>query len=122
MTYYRTTVVDVGPEAGEMAAAGVVILFAEPLPEALAEMSVVHRPSQTLEGHAISAGDVISVGGAELQITAVGDLAAKNLEELGHIVLYVDQPNQKLLPGAVLATGGLPPIERDAVIEFRTGS
>ena len=122
MTYYRTTVVDVGPEAGEMAAAGVVILFAEPLPEALAEMSVVHRPSQTLEGHAISAGDAISVGGAELQITAVGDLAAKNLEELGHIVLYVDQPNQKLLPGAVLATGGLPPIERDAVIEFRTGA
>ena len=122
MTYYRTTVVDVGPEAGDMAAAGVVILFAEPLPEALAEMSVVHRPSQTLEGHAISAGDVISVGEAELRITAVGDLAAKNLEELGHIVLYVDQPDQKLLPGAVLATGGLPPIERDAVIEFRTGS
>ena len=122
MTYYRTTVVDVGPEAGDMAAAGVVILFAEPLPEALAEMSVVHRPSQTLAGHPVSAGDVISVGGAELQITAVGDLAAKNLEELGHIVLYVDQPNQKLLPGAVLATGGLPPIERDAVIEFRTGA
>ena len=122
MTYYRTTVVDVGPEAGDMAAAGVVILFGEPLPEALAEMSIVHRPSQTLGGHAISVGDVISVGGAELQITAVGDLAAKNLEELGHIVLYVDQPNQKLLPGAVLATGGLPPIERDAVIEFRTGA
>ena len=122
MTYYRTTVVDVGPEAGDMAAAGVVILFAEPLPEALAEMSVVHRPSQTLQGHAISAGDVISVGAAELQITAVGDLAAKNLEELGHIVLYVDQPDQKLLPGAVLAAGGLPPIERDAVIEFRTGA
>jgi glucitol/sorbitol PTS system EIIA component len=122
MTYYRTTVVDVGPEAGDMAAAGVVILFGEPLPEALAEMSVVHRPSQTLDGHAISVGDVISVGGAELRITAVGDLAAKNLEDLGHIVLYVDQPNQKLLPGAVLATGGLPPIERDAVIEFRTGS
>jgi PTS system glucitol/sorbitol-specific IIA component len=122
MTYYRTTVVDVGPEAADMAAAGVVILFGEPLPEALAEMSIVHRPSQTLGGHAISVGDVISVGGAELQITAVGDLAAKNLEELGHIVLYVDQPNQKLLPGAVLATGGLPPIERDAVIEFRTGA
>jgi PTS system glucitol/sorbitol-specific IIA component len=122
MTYYRTTVVDVGPEAGDMAAAGVVILFGEPLPEALAEMSIVHRPSQTLNGHAISPGDVITVGGAELQITAVGDLAAKNLEELGHIVLYVDHPNQKLLPGAVLATGGLPPIERDAVIEFRTGA
>jgi PTS system glucitol/sorbitol-specific IIA component len=122
MTYYRTTVVDVGPEAGDMAAAGVVILFGEPLPEALAEMSIVHRPSQTLQGHPISAGDVISVGEAELRITAVGDLAAKNLEELGHIVLYVDQPNQKLLPGAVLATGGLPPIERDAVIEFRTGA
>src|SRR3954452_17515127 len=102
-----------------MIAGGVLILFGEPLPEALAEMSIVHRPSQKLGGHAINAGDVITVGGAELQITAVGDLAAKNLEELGHIVLYVDQPNQKLLPGAVLATGGRPrPPRSGAVIAF----
>lgn len=122
MTYYRSTVVEVGPEAVEMAAAGVIILFGEPLPEALAEVSVVHRPSQTLQGHAIGAGDVVTIGDGELEITSVGDLAAKNLEELGHIVLYVNQADQKLLPGAVNARGTLPVIETGQVIEFRTRS
>lgn len=122
MTYYRSTIVDVGPEATEMAAAGVIILFGEPLPEALAEVSVVHRPTQTLQGHAIGAGDVVTIGDGELEITSVGDLAAKNLEELGHIVLYVNQADQKLLPGAVNARGTLPVIETGQVIEFRARS
>jgi PTS system glucitol/sorbitol-specific IIA component len=122
MTYYRSTIIDVGPEAVEMAAAGVIILFGEPLPEALAEVSVVHRPSQTLEGHVVSAGDVVTIGDGELEITSVGDLATKNLDELGHIVLYVNQSGQKLLPGAVNATGTLPVIEPGQVIEFRTRS
>ncbi len=36
MTYYRTTIAEIGAEAGEMIAGGVLILFGEPLPEALA--------------------------------------------------------------------------------------
>jgi glucitol/sorbitol PTS system EIIA component len=122
MTYYRTTVVEVGPEAAEMAEAGVIILFGEPLPEALAEVSVVHRPSQTLDGHAVGVGDTVVIGEQQLSITAVGDLATKNLDDLGHVVLYVNQPEQKLLPGAVHATGELPVIEAGQVIEFRAGS
>lgn len=122
MIYYRSTVVDIGPEAAEMVAAGVVILFGEPLPEALADVSVVHRPSQTLEGRAISVGDTVVVGEQRLTVTAVGDIAAKNLAELGHVVLYVNQPDQKLLPGAVHATGEFSAVERDHVIEFHAGS
>jgi PTS system glucitol/sorbitol-specific IIA component len=122
VTYYRTVISEIGPEAGEMIAGGVLILFGEPLPEALAEMSIVHRPSQTLSGHAIAVGDTVSLGGTELRIDAVGNLATKNLDDLGHIVLYVDQPNQKLLPGAVLASGGTPDLEVGDVIEFRSPS
>ena len=122
MTYYRSTIVDVGPEAAEMAAAGVVILFGEPLPEALAEVSVVHRPSQRLSGRRIGVGDTVVIGDRSLEITAVGDLAAKNLDDLGHVVLYVNQPDQKLLPGAVQAVGDLPVIERGQVIEIRARS
>ena len=122
MTYYRSTVVDVGPEAVDMITAGVVILFGEPIPDALAEVSVVHRPSQTLQGHAISAGDRVLVGGQELRITSVGDLATKNLDELGHVVLYVNQADQKTLPGAVNATGDLTAVKVGQAIEFRAGS
>jgi glucitol/sorbitol PTS system EIIA component len=119
MTYYRTTVVSVGPEAGDMLAGGVLILYAEPLPEALAEVSVVHRPDHRAGDITIGVGDVVSVGGHELTITAVGELAAKNLDELGHVVLYVDQPGQKLLPGAVHTAGDLPEPRPGHVIEFR---
>lgn len=124
MSYYRTTVTSVGPEAGDMLAAGVVILYAEPLPDALADVSVVHRPDDrapdTNAALAIGVGDVVSVGGHELTVTAVGDIAAKNLDELGHVVLYVDQPDQKLLPGAVHAAGGVPEPRAGHVIEFRS--
>ena len=120
MTYYRTTVVSVGPEAGDMLAGGVLILYAEPLPDALADVSVVHRPDQRAAELAIGVGDLVSVGGHQLTITAVGDIAAKNLDELGHVVLYVDQPGQKLLPGAVHAAGGLPDPRPGHVIEFRS--
>lgn len=120
MTYYSATVVSVGPEAGDMLAGGVLILYAEPLPDALADVSVVHRPGHRAADLAIGVGDVVSVGGHELTITAVGDIAAKNLDELGHVVLYVDQPDQKLLPGAVHAAGGLPDPQPGQVIEFRS--
>ena len=122
MTYYRSTVVDIGPEVAEMAAAGVLILFAEPLPDALAEVSVVHRPSQTLQGHTIAVGDTVLIGGQELTITRVGDIATKNLDELGHVVLYVNDPGEKLLPGSVQATGELPAVEPGQTLEFRAGS
>jgi PTS system glucitol/sorbitol-specific IIA component len=85
-------------------------------------MSIVHRPTQTLSGHAIAAGDTVSLAGKELRIDAVGDLATKNLDDLGHIVLYINQPNQKLLPGAVLATGDIPDLKTGDVIEFRSSS
>jgi PTS system glucitol/sorbitol-specific IIA component len=120
MSYYRTTIVSVGPEAGDMLAGGVLILFAEPLPEALADVSVVHRPEQREPGFTISVGDAVSIAGRELAVTAVGDIATKNLDELGHVVLYVDQRDQKLLPGAVHATGDLPEPRPGDFIEFRS--
>jgi PTS system glucitol/sorbitol-specific IIA component len=119
VAYYRTTVVKVGPEADAMLAGGVLILFAEPLPEALADVSVVHRPDHRAPDFAIKVGDTVVVDGQELAVTAVGDIATKNLDELGHVVLYVNQPDQKLLPGAVHATGDLPDPQPGHVIEFR---
>jgi glucitol/sorbitol PTS system EIIA component len=119
MTYYRTTVVRVGPEADAMLAGGVLILFAEPLPDALADVSVVHRPDHRDPDFLIKVGDSVVVDGQELAVTAVGDIASKNLDELGHVVLYVNQPDQKLLPGAVHATGDLPEPRPGHVIEFR---
>jgi glucitol/sorbitol PTS system EIIA component len=121
MTYYRTTVLRLGPEAAEMVSAGVVIFFAEPVPPALEEVSVIHQPSQPLSAP-IRVGDVVLMGTGRLTITGVGEIAADNLEKLGHIVLYANQSDEKqILPGAVLGTGTLPVLAPGDVIEFQAG-
>jgi len=91
MTYYRSTVVEIGEEAGEMAEAGVLILFGEPLPEALAEVSIVHRPTQTLQGHAISVGDTVALI-AEVMGRHVGWIALHSGMAAGaHAILIPEQ-------------------------------
>ena len=106
VTYYESTVVHVGEDAGAMVDGGVLILFGEPVPDALAEVSVVHRPSGPPTA-SMEVGDVIELDGAPLRVTAVGNLASANLAELGHIVLYATGSGERLLPGAVQVEGHL---------------
>lgn len=106
-TIWTSTVTRVGSDAADMLDAGVVILFGEPVPPALADVSVVHSGAQA-PTRDIAAGDVLVMGDQRFTIDAVGDLAAKNLAELGHVVVYVSQPQQELLPGAVMASGDMP--------------
>jgi glucitol/sorbitol PTS system EIIA component len=106
--YWTTTVTRIGTDAQEMFDAGVLILFAEPVPPALADVSVVHTPAGAPERE-IRAGDVVEVAGREYRVDEVGEKAAENLRELGHVVLYVDSVDQKLLPGAVHVRGDAVP-------------
>ncbi len=106
VTYYESTVLQVGADAGAMVDGGVLILFGDPVPDALAEVSVVHRAAAP-PAAALEAGDVVELDGAALTVTAVGDLASGNLAELGHIVLYATGSGERLLPGAVQVEGRL---------------
>jgi PTS system glucitol/sorbitol-specific IIA component len=99
----------------------VVILFADPVPPALAEVSVVHRPIEPLSA-TIQVNDTVHLAGETLTITKVGEIAGTNLDQLGHIVLYVNQPAQRLLPGAVHAVGTLTLPRPEETVEFRSGS
>ncbi len=106
---WQADITSVGADALEMLEGGVLILCGEPVPEALAEVSVVH----TLGGRRaiaasaeIAPGDEVHLGPDVFTLDEVGDLANRNLADLGHIVVYVNSPDQPLLPGAVKATGG----------------
>lgn len=105
-TLYEATVTRIGADAQDMIDAGVVILFGEPCPDALAEVSIVHQGGAADEGLAPQPGDVVVLGATELTVRAAGELAGSNLRELGHIVLYCDPADdQALLPGAVFVEG-----------------
>lgn len=105
-TLYESTVTRLGAESQEMIDVGVVILFGEPVPDALAEVSVVHDGGSRETEVAPQPGDVVVIGGAELPVLAAGEIAGANLQQLGHFVLYCDPPeDQALLPGAVFVSG-----------------
>ena len=119
---YRATVTRIGPDAKEMMDAGVFILFGEPVPPALADMSVVHDKAPGGDTD-LRVGDRLRLGGVEIVLDEVGHLAAHNLAELGHSVVYLNMPKQKLLPGAMKGSAAsMPaPVAGDEVVFWREG-
>lgn len=106
-TLWSATINHIGPDASDMVEAGVLILFGHGVPPALADVSLVHTDSKPAT-RPIAAGDRFSLGDQVFTVDAVGELANGNLDELGHVVLYVNQPEQQVLPGAVMVTGEPP--------------
>ncbi|MFC0672449.1 PTS glucitol/sorbitol transporter subunit IIA [Brachybacterium hainanense] len=117
---YTSTVTGIGADAPSMFEAGVIILFGEPVPPALAEVSVVHTHGSSLERDIVP-GDVIAIGAAEYTVERIGEQASANMRELGHVVLYVDAGEQKLLPGAVHVSGPAPDPQTGSRVVVRGG-
>lgn len=118
-TIWHSTVVAVGPEAHDMIDGGVFILFATPCPPALAEVAIVHggHDGQFVDVHP---GDRITFGEGVAEITEVGGSANENLDQLGHITVYLTGDGD-LLPGAVRAVGTLTAPQPGQVIRIDRG-
>lgn len=101
---WSATIDRIGEFTGEMFDGGVFILFGDPVPDALGEVSIVHHTRQAA-ARDIRVGDTIELGGVILTLDEVGERANLNLTDLGHAVIYVNSPEQPLLPGAVKASG-----------------
>lgn len=103
-TLWNAEVSRVGGEAAEMIEAGVLIMFGEPVPEALADISIVHDRATELS-RPLKTGDQLILAGQTYILDEIGSHASDNLIELGHVVVYLNQPEQALLPGAIKASG-----------------
>ncbi len=101
---WKATIDRIGEFTDEMFDGGVFIMFGDPVPDALAEVSIVHSTRQAASRD-IRVGDTVELGGVELTLDEVGERANLNLTDLGHAVIYVNTPEQPLLPGAVKASG-----------------
>jgi glucitol/sorbitol PTS system EIIA component len=97
---YLTEVKELGPEVGEFLEAGYLILFEIGAPPELAEMSVLHEPASRREDPTAT-GDVLAIGPREFRITAVGDKAWKNIQELGHAVFVFNGAAEVEMPGQI---------------------
>jgi glucitol/sorbitol PTS system EIIA component len=96
---YEINVTAIGPLVEEFTEAGVWVFFHDDAPEELAEFAMLHHAEAPREP--IAEGQVLEIDGQRYAVTAVGDLANKNIRELGHMVLKANGAIEPELPGEV---------------------
>lgn len=101
MIYYSTTVTEIGEEVPDLLDGGVLILYADGAPSALAEVSVQHRVDGDVPAEAPPVGALVSVGDLSMRVSAVGSSAWSKVRELGHVVLNFNGATSAERPGEI---------------------
>ena len=125
-TVWNAVVLRTGKNAQDMLDTGVIVLFGEPVPDALSDICVVHNRggrSPLPPERDLRPGDVFNLAGARYTIDEVGEAATSNLGDLGHVVLYFNSPDQSLLAGAIKMSGPPPQLpDQGAILTFEPSS
>lgn len=82
---YETYVKDIGNMVEQFKAENLIILFGENAPKTLKDFCYIININN-INGE-IKKGQTLIIGNNEFTITAVGNIAKQNLENLGHITL-----------------------------------
>jgi PTS system glucitol/sorbitol-specific IIA component len=114
---YRMRVVEIGPLVDEFLQASILVFFKVGAPPELAEFSILHEPSDSFRD--VEIGDLIVVGDVSLRVTAVGEVANKNIRDLGHLIMKANGRSEPELPGDVcVEEKDLPHINVGTIIEI----
>lgn len=96
---FETQVTNIGPEAEMFQAENMLIFFGDEAPDTLADYCYnIELKASTGE---ILPGMTFTFDDQAYQITAVGDVVKKNLDDLGHITLRFDGSTEAELPGTL---------------------
>ena len=119
MIYYSTTVTEIGEEVSDLLDGGVLILYADGAPSALAEVSIQHRVDGDVPSQAPPVGALVSVGDLSVRISAVGSSAWSKVRELGHVVVNFNGASLAERPGEICVE----PCDATAIrAEMRSGN
>lgn len=105
-TIWQATIDTVGKEAPLFLAENRIILFAGQAPQAIADYCVTH--GQGILHKPLAAGQCLELFGIVYAISAVGDIASRNLTQLGHITLLFDGAAAAEFPGTIHLRGNTP--------------
>ncbi|MBP6897362.1 MAG: PTS glucitol/sorbitol transporter subunit IIA [Gammaproteobacteria bacterium] len=101
MIYYSTTVTAIGEEVPDLLDGGVLILYADGAPPALAEVSVQHRVAAEVPLQCPPVGARITLGGIDTRVTAVGSTAWDKVRDMGHVVISFNGATAAERPGEI---------------------
>lgn len=96
---YNTRILSVGPEAASFLEENLAITFAGNPPEELKDYCYLIEEA-ALEGH-LAVGQSVQIADQHWNITALGNLAEKNLVGLGHVTLAFDGESEPRMEGAI---------------------
>ena len=89
--------------AGDMVSAfqgeKMFILFGDNAPDTLKDFCYTIDIKDT--NKEISVGQILNIDGSKFEITAVGNVAEKNLTSLGHMTVVFDGSKEAALPGSI---------------------
>jgi PTS system glucitol/sorbitol-specific IIA component len=113
MIYLETTVTAIGEEVPELLEGGVLVLYADGAPPALAEVSVQHssRDGRIAES-APPVGARLVLGTISTRVSAVGESAWHKVLDIGHVVLNFNGAARAERPGEICVD----PCEAKAVL------
>lgn len=107
---HKAKIIEIGEMVPAFEEENLVILFGTQITDELRPICVVHETLE-YEENPLAVGKHISFGDKSYELTAVGDAANKNFEELGHISIYFRDGDNEPLPGAIIAKPSeFPPI------------
>ncbi|MCB6184336.1 PTS glucitol/sorbitol transporter subunit IIA [Leeia sp. TBRC 13508] len=101
MVYYSTNITEVGPEVFDLLDGGVLILYADGAPEALAEVAVQHLVDVNDPSKQPTVGDSLMIGEQKVKITAIGETAWHKVQDLGHVVFSFNGADVAERPGEI---------------------
>ena len=101
MIYYSTTVTEIGEEVPDLLEGGVLILYADGAPAALAEVSVQHVVDGPASSSPPPVGARLSLGELSTRVSAVGSSAWDKVRDLGHVVINFNGASQAERPGEI---------------------
>lgn len=96
---YENKIVGAGDMVSAFSGEKMFILFGENAPDTLKDFCYTIDIKSTNE--AIAVGQTISIDGDKFEITAIGDVAEKNLTSLGHMTVVFDGAKEATLPGSI---------------------
>jgi len=96
---YRTKVVKLGANSLDFLGEKMIIFFNKRVQDQLADYSILIDDA---EGSCdIKVGNSLKLGDSSYKVTAIGEVAMKNLSNLGHVVVKFDGKDTADLPGNI---------------------
>lgn len=115
-TIWETICVGVGPKTEELAGMGMIVTFGTNAPDEIAEFCV--SIGVTPVSGEIRPGIYLQIGDAAFPVTAVGEVAQTNLENLGHVTFNFDASPEPAMPGTIHVEGAVPPVVDGTVFQL----